>query len=160
MTSPSWRSVYEWLLRQDAFTKHRPTLRRFPRNPYTVPNMMDVWECDLMNMRWLSKYNHRYKYQLSVIDVFSKYLHIVPLRSKTGATVSSAFRSILTKYLKPMRRCPVWVRTDKDKEFLNGTFQALLRKEGIQFQVCRDSNVKWAIVERSHRTIRKSYTDT
>ena len=30
----------------------------------------------------------------------------------------------------------------------------MLKKEGIQFQVCRDPNVKCAIVERSHRTIR------
>ncbi len=104
--------------------------------------MMDVWECDLMDMRSLSKYNDRYKYLLSVIDVFSKFLHIVPLRAKTGAAVSSAFRSILAKYSKPVRRRPIWVRTDKGKEFMNGTFQALLRKEGIQFQVCRDPNVK------------------
>ena len=38
---------------------------------------------------------------------------------------------------------------------MNGTFQALLQKEGIQFQVYRDPNVKCAIVERSHRTIRE-----
>ena len=107
-----------------------------------------------MYIRSLSKYNDRYKYLLSVIDVFSKYLHIVPLRAKTGAAVSSTFRSILAKNSKPVRRRPVWVRMDKGKEFLNGTFQALLRKEGIQFQVCRDPNVKCAVMERSHRTIR------
>ena len=90
--------------------------------------MMDVWEFDLMDMRSLSKYNDRYKYLLSVIDVFSKSLHIVPLRAKTSAAVSSAFRSILAKYSKPVRRRPIWVRTDKGKEFMNGIFQALLRK--------------------------------
>ena len=88
--------------------------------------MMDVWDCHLMDMRTLSKYNDRYKYLLSVIDVFSKYLHIVPLWAKTGTAVSSAFRSIIAKYSKPVRRRPVSVRTDKGKEFLNGTFQALL----------------------------------
>jgi transposase len=30
----------------------------------------------------------------------------------------------------------------------------MLKKEGIQIQVCRDPNVKCAIVELSHRTIR------
>ena len=30
----------------------------------------------------------------------------------------------------------------------------MLKKEGVQFQVCRDPNVKCSIVERSHRTIR------
>ena len=155
VTPQARRAVYGWLLKQDTFTKHRPTHKRFPRNPYTVTNILDVWECDLMDMRSLSKYNDRYKYLLSVIDVFSKYLHIVPLRAKTGAAVSSAFRSILAKYSKPLRRRPIWVRTDKGKEFTNGTFQAMLRKEGIQFQVCRDPNVKCAIVERSHRTVRE-----
>ena len=133
---------------------HRPTRKRFPRNPYTVTNMMDVWEFALMDMRSLIKYKDEYKYLLSVIDVFSKYLHIVTLRAKTGISVSSAFRSILAKYSKPVRRRPAWVRTDKGKEFLNRTFQAMLRKEGIQFQVCRDPNAKRTIVERSHRTIR------
>ena len=91
---------------------------------------------------------------MNVIDVFSRYLLIVPLLAKAGAAVSSAFRSNLAKYSKPVRRRPVWVRTDKCKEFMSGTFQALLRKEGIQFQVCRDPNVKCAIVERRHRKIR------
>ena len=68
---------------------------------------MDVWECDLMDMRSLSKYNDRYKCLLSVRDVFSKYQNIIPLRAKTGAAVSSAFRSILAKYSKPVRRRPV-----------------------------------------------------
>ena len=76
---------------------HRPTRKRFPRNPYTVINTMDVWECDLMHMRFLSKNNDRYKYLLGVIDVFSKYIHIVPLRAKTGRAVNSVFRSILAK---------------------------------------------------------------
>ena len=116
---------------------------------------MDVWECDLMDMRSLSKYNDNYTYLLSVIDTFSKYLHIVPLRSKTGTAVNSAFLSVLAKYSRPVRKRPAWVRTDKGKEFMNRTFQAMLRKEGIQFQVCRDPNVKCAIVERSHRTIRE-----
>ena len=95
---------------------------------------MDVWECDLMDMQFLSKYNDKYKYLLSVTDVFSKYLHIVPLRSKMGTAVSSAFRTILARYLKPVRRRPMWMRTDRGKEFLNRTFQAMLKK-GIQFHV-------------------------
>ena len=49
---------------------------------------------------------------------------------------------------------------------MNRRFEALLRKEVIQFQVCRDHNVKCAIVERSHRTISEklykyvTYTNT
>ena len=103
-----------------------------------------------------SKYNDNYIYLLSVTDTFSKYLHIVPLRSKTGTAVSSAFHSILAKYSKPVCRRLVWVRTDKVKELMNRKFQAMRQKKGLQFQVCRDPNVKCAIVERSHRTIREN----
>ena len=55
---------------------------------------MYIWEYDVMDMQSLSKYKDKYKYLLSGIDVFSKYLYIVPLRSKTGTAVNSAFRSM------------------------------------------------------------------
>ena len=115
---------------------------------------MDVWECELVDVQILGKYNDKYKYLLTVIDVFSKFLHFVPLRSMTGTAVTTAFRSVLSKYSKPVRRRPIWVRTDRGKKFLNRSFQDMLKKESIQFQVCRDPNGKCAVVERSHRTIR------
>ena len=49
-------------------------------------------------------------------------------------------------------RRPFWVRTDKGKEFLNKHFQDMLREESIQFQICRNPDVKCAVVERVHRT--------
>ena len=39
-------------------------------------------------MQGFSKYKDGIKYLLSVIDVFSKYLHVVPLKSKTGPSVT------------------------------------------------------------------------
>ena len=108
-----------WLEKQDSYTLHRPIRHRFPRNPYSVNNVFGVFECDFVDVQTLSKYDS-YKYLLTVIDVFSKFLHIVPLKSKTIKDVSSAFHSILQdpKYSKPIKRRPIWVRTDKGKEFL------------------------------------------
>ena len=48
----------------------------------------------------------------------------------------------------------MWVRTDKGKEFLNTHFQTLLKREGIEFQVCRNPDVKCAVVEGVNRTLR------
>jgi len=91
-----------------------------------------------------------------VIDVFSKFLHIVPLKSKSGKDVNAAFQSVLKdpRYLKPFKRRPVWFRTDKEKEFLNASFQKLLKREDIPFQVCRNPDIKFSIVERVQRTVR------
>ena len=107
-------------------TLHRQVRKRFPRNPYSVTNVMDVWECDLVDVRALRRFNDRYKYILTVIDVFSKFLHMVPLKTKTGAAVASAFESVLRdpRYRRPRRR-PIWIRTDKGKEFLGGLFQGV-----------------------------------
>jgi len=92
----------EWLEAQDAYNLYRPVRKRFPRNPYTVYNIMDVWGCDLVDEQGLGKYNDGINYLLCVIDVFSKYLHVVPLKSKTGPSVTAAFQSILKdrRYLK------------------------------------------------------------
>ena len=78
-----------------------------------------------MDLSSVKKYNENHRYLLQVIYVFSKYLHSVPLRTKTGKEVASALESILQdpKYTKLLRRRPVWVRTDKEKEFLNTHFQ-------------------------------------
>jgi len=115
-----------------------------------------VWECDLIDVQEFRKFNDNYKFLLTVIDVFSKYLHIVPLKSKTGIVVTSAFKSILEnpKYSKPIQRQTIWVRTDKGKEFLHRHFQDMLKSKGIQFQVCRNPDVKCSITERAQRTMR------
>jgi len=78
-----------------------------------VNNVMDVWECDLVDVRALGRFDDNDKYILSVTDIFSKYLHLVPLRSKTGTAVASAFTSIFED--SGRRRRPVLVRTDRGK---------------------------------------------
>jgi hypothetical protein len=49
--------MQKWLLQQDSYTLHRPVRKRFLRNPYTVTNIMDVRECDLIDVQNFSKFN-------------------------------------------------------------------------------------------------------
>ena len=56
---------------------------------------MDVGECDLVDVHALSRHNDGVKYLLTVIDVLSKFLYMVPLKSKSGKDVSSAFRPVI-----------------------------------------------------------------
>jgi hypothetical protein len=69
---------------------------------------MDVWEADLLDVQNLSTYNDSYKFVLTVIGVFSIFLHGVPLRNKAGPTVTEAFQSILQdrKYNIPYKKVP------------------------------------------------------
>ena len=94
-TSLERTRLNEVLVIQDVYTLHKPLRRRFPSIPYTVYNLLHVWESDLVDVQAFSKFNDNYKYLLTVIEVFSKFLHIVPLKPKMGTSVTSAFKSIL-----------------------------------------------------------------
>ena len=65
-----------WLERQDAYTLHKPVRKHFQRNSYICTNVMEVWESDLLEVQNISKFNNDYKYLLTVIDVFLKFLHV------------------------------------------------------------------------------------
>ena len=45
-------------------------------------------------MQQFSKWNKGYRYLLMVLDLFSKYGWIVPLKDKKGETVTEAFKTI------------------------------------------------------------------
>ena len=55
----------------------------------------NIWGVDLADMQLISKYNKGIRYLLCVIDLFSKYAFVVPLRDKKGTTIVNAFQSIL-----------------------------------------------------------------
>ena len=53
-----------------------------------------------------SKYNKGFKYLLTIIDVFSKYGWMMPLKDKKGETVAQAFKEVMKSGRKPEN---VWV---------------------------------------------------
>jgi len=87
-------AIRAWLQQLNAYTLLRPARKRFTRNTYTVTNMLDVWECDMFHVQAYAKYNDIHREILSVIDVFSKFLLMVPLRTKSRRSVASSFQSI------------------------------------------------------------------
>ena len=48
-------------------------------------------------MQLISKFNKGFKFLLCVIDIYSKYAWVVPLKNKTGVSIVNAFQSILKK---------------------------------------------------------------
>ena len=74
-----------------------------------VNGIDEIWAADLIDMQAFSKCNRGVKYILAVIDIFSKYGWIVPLKNKTGKAVANALKEILAER-KPTK---MWV--DKGK---------------------------------------------
>ena len=52
----------------------------------------DIWAVDLGDMQLITKYIKGIKYLSCVIDLFSKYAWVVPLKDKKGATITNAFQ--------------------------------------------------------------------
>ena len=61
---------------------------------------------------------------LCVIDIFSKYAWVIPLKDKKGITVINAFQNIL----KESNRKPYKIWVDKGSEFHNRSVNSWLKK--------------------------------
>ena len=48
-------------------------------------------------MQLISKFNKGFRFLLCVIDIFSKYAWVVPLKDKEGIIIVNAFQKILDK---------------------------------------------------------------
>ena len=99
-------------------------------------------------MQQFSKWNKGFRYLLMVLDVFSKYGWIVPLKDKKGETVVEAFKSIFKEGRKPQ-----YLWTDKGKEYYNKHVKELLDKNGITLY-STENEEKSSVCERWNRTIK------
>ena len=97
----SRKQVQEWLKSQDTYTLHKPVPKNYVRNRVVVGGIDDLWQADLVDLQSLSKYNDGYKYLLACVDIFSKFAWAVPLKSKTGKVITTAFQSIIENGRKP-----------------------------------------------------------
>ena len=127
---------------------HKPIKRNFTRRRVLVNHVDEVWCSDLVEMQQFSKWNKGYRYLLMVLDVFSKYGWIIPLKDKKGETVSEAFKTILKEGRTP--GC-LWV--DKGKEYYNKHVKDLLEKIYIQMY-STENEEKSSVCERWNRTIK------
>ena len=48
-------------------------------------------------MQIISKFNKGFRFLLCVIDIYSKYAWVVPLKDQKGVSIVNAFQSILKK---------------------------------------------------------------
>ena len=127
---------------------HKPIKRNFTRRRVLVNHVDEVWCSDLVEMQQFSKWNEGYRYLLMVLDVFSKYGWIIPLKDKKGETVSEAFKTILIE-----GRTPVYLWVDKGKEYYNKHVKDLLEKNNIRMY-STENEEKSSVCERWNRTIK------
>lgn len=129
---------------------HRQARKNFKRRRFIQRGILDTWQIDLVEMIPYAKFNKGYKYMLTVIDVFSKYAHALPVKSKSGVDVTNVFKRIIELN---KNKYPKNLHTDQGKEFYNFNFKNLMTELNINHYHTH-SNMKASIVERFNRTLK------
>ena len=93
----------KWLMKQNTYTLHKPARRHYKRNRVIVGGIDELWQMDLADMQAIATENDGYRYLLVCIDVFSKFVWVIPLKTKTGPALVTAFKKILESGRKSVR---------------------------------------------------------
>ena len=147
-TKLSARVVRDWLQQQTAYTIHKTPRRKFPRLPVVVSAKDEQWMGDLSDVSVLSKHNQGFRYLLCVIDCFSRYAFVEPLKSKSALAVVEG----LTRIMR--HRHPEKLYTDNGREFVNGKVKAFLKQKGCILVTTENTEIKASLVERFQRTLK------
>ena len=127
---------------------HKPIRRKFKTRRVIANHIDEIWCSDIVEMQKFSRWNAGYRYLLMVLDVFSKYGWIIPLKDKKGETVAEALKTILKEGRKPE-----YLWTDKGKEYYNKHVKELLDKNKITLY-STENEEKSSVCERWNRTIK------
>ena len=70
---------------------HKPIIKKFQKRKVHAAFTDNIWGADLADIQLLSRYNKGIRFLLYVIDIFSKYAWVVPLKDKKGVSIVTAF---------------------------------------------------------------------
>ena len=128
---------------------HKPIIRKFKERKTYFSCKNYIWCADLVDTQLISKYNKKIKYLFCVIDGFSKYAWVIPLKNKKSTTVTDAFQQILDKSVyKPNK-----ILVDQGSEFYNNHFKKWLKDNNIEMYSTHNEG-KSVVAEQFIRTLK------
>ena len=90
----------KWIQNQESYSRNKAVKRKFQRGKVVVAGIDDQFDADLASFISYADENDGYKYLLAVIDIFSRYGWVEPIKDKTAIQVISAFDKIFFKKLE------------------------------------------------------------
>ena len=73
---------------------HKPIIRNFEKRTVHSGFKGNIWGADLLDVQLINKFNKGFTFLLCIIDFFSKYAWVVPLKEKKGVSIFEAFQKI------------------------------------------------------------------
>ena len=128
---------------------HKPIIKNFKRRKVYSSFKDNIWGVDLADMQLISKYNKGIRYLLCVIDLFSRYSWVIPVKNKKGESIVEGFKKILDdSNRKPYK---IWV--DHESEFYNNKRNSFLKENDIEMY-STFNEVKSVVAERFIKTLK------
>ena len=141
--------LQRWLQNQEHFSQNRLYLpKAIKHSRVIVGGLYDQFDADLADYISIADSNDGTQYLLLVIDIFSRYVWIEPLKNKTNSDVIDGFEKIFRQGYIPRR-----LRTDQGTEFLGQIMQPFYKHYNItHFVSYNDQKANYA--ERAIKTIK------
>ena len=97
---------------------HKPIIRNFKKRTVYSRFKDNIWGIDLADMELISKFNIGFRLLLCVIDVYSKFAWVAPLKDKKCVSIVDTFQKILNDSNRKPNK--IWI--DNGSEFYNSSF--------------------------------------
>ena len=91
----------------------KPIIRKFIKGKVHSRFIDNIRGAGLADMELITKFNKAIRFLLCVIEIYSKYAWVIPLKDKKAITITSAYQKIL----KESDRKPNKIWEDKDSKF-------------------------------------------
>jgi transposase InsO family protein len=122
----TYKQVREWLKRQEGYVRHKPPPRVFPRQKILMSSLDQQWDADIMDMQKCSRQNSGYRFLGVFIDIFSRYVWVIPMKTKKNEDMLRAIHKIFKTGRKPQ-----YLRTDQGTEYMGKYVQHYLKKNNV-----------------------------
>ena len=127
----------------------KPIIKKFIKRTVYSRFKDNVCGADLADMQLISKFNKEFRFLWCVIDIFSKYAWVLPLKDKKGVSIVNAFQKILDDSNRKPNK--IWV--DKGSEFYNNSFKKWLKDNDVEMYSIHNEG-KPVVAERFIRTLK------
>ena len=128
---------------------HKPIIRKIEKRKKYSSFRDNIWGADLADMQLLSKLNKGFRFLLCIIDIYSKYAWVIPLKDKKGVSIVNAFQKII----KESDRKPNKIWVDKGSEFYSNFLKKSLKDNDIEMYSVHNEG-KSVVAERFIRTLK------
>ena len=136
---------------------HKTSIRKFKKRKVRSTFIDNIWSADLADMQLISKFNKGVRFLLCLIDIYSKYARVIPLKDKKGITITNVFQKTLKESncrdvkSKGRQSSKIWI--DKGNKFYNRSMKSWLEEDDIEVYSTHNEG-KSVIAERFIRTLK------